>query len=56
MGNDGGSIPKRGELVRTKQKRTREDDADRVRQLWAFCALSKVCQLSRSSPSVSLSD
>ncbi|GJN90050.1 hypothetical protein Rhopal_003048-T1 [Rhodotorula paludigena] len=43
MGNDGGSIPKRGELVRTKQKRTREDDADRVRQLWAFCALSKVC-------------
>ncbi|GAA6028732.1 hypothetical protein JCM8097_007367 [Rhodosporidiobolus ruineniae] len=41
MGNDGGSIPKRGELVRTKQKRVRENDEDRVRQLWAFCALSK---------------
>ncbi|GAA5933303.1 hypothetical protein JCM10213_001244 [Rhodosporidiobolus nylandii] len=41
MGNDGGSIPKRGELVRTKQRAVREDDKDRVRQLWAFCALSK---------------
>ncbi|GAA6011679.1 hypothetical protein JCM10207_004206 [Rhodosporidiobolus poonsookiae] len=41
MGNDGGSIPKRGELVRTKQTRAREDDADRIRQLWGFCALSK---------------
>ncbi|GAA5908757.1 hypothetical protein JCM6882_008198 [Rhodosporidiobolus microsporus] len=41
MGNDGGSIPKRGELVRTKQTRARENDEDRVRQLWAFCALSK---------------
>lgn len=41
MGNDGGSIPKRSELIRTKQTRARENDADRVRQLWAFCALSK---------------
>lgn len=41
MGNDGGSIPKRSELIRTKQTRARENDADRVRQLSAFCALSK---------------
>ncbi|CEQ41237.1 SPOSA6832_02935 [Sporobolomyces salmonicolor] len=41
MGNDGGSIPKRDDLVRTKKKRSREDDKDRVRQLWSFCALSK---------------
>ncbi|BGO92647.1 hypothetical protein NBRC10512_008177 [Rhodotorula toruloides] len=41
MGNDGGSIPKRVDLVKSKQKRVREDDKDRVRQLWAFCALSK---------------
>jgi hypothetical protein len=42
MGNDGGSIPKRVDLVKSKQKRVREDDKDRARQLWAFCALSKV--------------
>ncbi|BGP41131.1 Replication termination factor 2 [Rhodotorula kratochvilovae] len=42
MGNDGGSIPKRHELVRTATKRARDSDADRVRQLWAFCALSKL--------------
>ncbi|GAA5991032.1 hypothetical protein JCM10908_006511 [Rhodotorula pacifica] len=41
MGNDGGSIPKRSELIRTKHTRARENDQDRVRQLWAFCALSK---------------
>ncbi|GAA5972031.1 hypothetical protein JCM11641_002463 [Rhodosporidiobolus odoratus] len=41
MGNDGGSIPKRHELTRTKARQVREDDKDRVRQLWAFCALSK---------------
>lgn len=41
MGNDGGSIPKRSELIRTKQRTARENDADRTRQLWHFCALSK---------------
>jgi len=45
MGNDGGSIPKRDDLVKTKKKRSREDDKDKVRQMWAFCALSKVRQL-----------
>ncbi|GAA6055629.1 hypothetical protein JCM3770_006733 [Rhodotorula araucariae] len=42
MGNDGGSIPKRHELVRTVATRARDSDADRLRQLWAFCALSKL--------------
>ncbi|GAA5873796.1 hypothetical protein JCM16303_002593 [Sporobolomyces ruberrimus] len=41
MGNDGGSIPKRDDLVKTKKKRSRDDDKDTVRQRWAFCALSK---------------
>ncbi|GAA5956950.1 hypothetical protein JCM3765_006649 [Sporobolomyces pararoseus] len=41
MGNDGGSIPKRDDLVKTKKKRSREDDKDSIRQRWAFCALSK---------------
>ncbi|GAA6020592.1 hypothetical protein JCM11491_000807 [Sporobolomyces phaffii] len=41
MGNDGGSIPKRDDLVKTKKKRAREDDKDSVRQRWAFCALSR---------------
>ncbi|GAA6060354.1 hypothetical protein JCM10212_004538 [Sporobolomyces blumeae] len=41
MGNDGGSIPKRDDLVKTRKKRSREDDKDSVRQRWAFCALSK---------------
>ncbi|GAA5836791.1 hypothetical protein JCM3766R1_006265 [Sporobolomyces carnicolor] len=41
MGNDGGSIPKRDDLVKTKKKRSREDDKDSRRQRWAFCALSK---------------
>lgn len=41
MGNDGGSIPKRDDLVKTKKKRSRDDDKDSLRQRWAFCALSK---------------
>ncbi|GAA5933229.1 replication termination factor 2 [Sporobolomyces koalae] len=41
MGNDGGSIPKRDDLVKTKKKRSRDDDKDSIRQRWAFCALSK---------------
>ncbi|GAA5860871.1 hypothetical protein JCM3774_003170 [Rhodotorula dairenensis] len=41
MGNDGGSIPKRSELIRTKQTRARDSDHDRLNQLWNYCALSK---------------
>ncbi|GAA5875726.1 hypothetical protein JCM8547_007050 [Rhodosporidiobolus lusitaniae] len=41
MGNDGGSIPKRHELIKTKQTRARDDESETVRQRWAFCALSK---------------
>ncbi|GAA5923009.1 hypothetical protein JCM3775_006223 [Rhodotorula graminis] len=41
MGNDGGSIPKRHELVKTKTTRSRDSDAALTHQQWAFCALSK---------------
>ncbi|KAI0668596.1 Rtf2 RING-finger-domain-containing protein [Trametes maxima] len=41
MGNDGGSIPDRRDLVRTKAKAEQADKANQVRAMWFFCALSK---------------
>ena len=41
MGNDGGSIPKRHELVKTKTTRSRDSEAALTHQQWAYCALSK---------------
>jgi hypothetical protein len=42
MGNDGGSIPKRIELVKEKQKEVRPDQNAMKIATWFFCALSKV--------------
>ena len=42
MGNDGGSIPDRRDLVRTKGKAEQADKANQTRARWFFCALSKV--------------
>jgi hypothetical protein len=41
MGNDGGSIPKRNELVKEKQKEARPDQNAVLIATWFFCALSK---------------
>ncbi|KAG8220670.1 DUF602-domain-containing protein [Butyriboletus roseoflavus] len=41
MGNDGGSIPDRRDLVKTKAKTEQADKANQVRARWFFCALSK---------------
>ncbi|KAI0041501.1 DUF602-domain-containing protein [Auriscalpium vulgare] len=41
MGNDGGSIPDRRDLVRSKPKAEQADKANQVRARWFFCALSK---------------
>ncbi|TBU56195.1 Rtf2 RING-finger-domain-containing protein [Dichomitus squalens] len=41
MGNDGGSIPDRRDLVRSKKKAEQADKANQVRAMWFFCALSK---------------
>ncbi|KAF8632097.1 hypothetical protein AX15_002050 [Amanita polypyramis BW_CC] len=41
MGNDGGSIPDRRDLVRTKPKAEQADKANQTRARWLFCALSK---------------
>ncbi|KAK4046919.1 Replication termination factor 2 [Microbotryomycetes sp. JL201] len=42
MGNDGGSIPKRDDLVRTKRARERyHDPKEHARLRWTQCALSK---------------
>jgi len=41
MGNDGGSIPKRIELVKEKQKEVRPDQNAMIIATWFFCALSK---------------
>ncbi|KAL7285890.1 hypothetical protein ACG7TL_001001 [Trametes sanguinea] len=41
MGNDGGSIPDRRDLVRTKAKAEQADKANQIRAMWFFCALSK---------------
>lgn len=60
MGNDGGSIPDRRDLVRKKPKvpnfpsfcrifidltqAEQADKANQTRARWFFCALSKVCR------------
>ncbi|KAB5592984.1 Protein RTF2 [Ceratobasidium theobromae] len=41
MGNDGGSIPDRRDLVRTKAKAEQADKNNLVLAAWFFCALSK---------------
>ncbi|KAI0344015.1 DUF602-domain-containing protein [Trametopsis cervina] len=41
MGNDGGSIPDRRDLVKSKPKAEQADKANQVRAQWFFCALSK---------------
>lgn len=41
MGNDGGSIPDRRDLVRAKPKAEQADKANQTRARWFFCALSK---------------
>ncbi|KAJ8076667.1 Replication termination factor 2 [Marasmius tenuissimus] len=41
MGNDGGSIPDRRDLVRTKAKAEQADKANQTKARWFFCALSK---------------
>ncbi|KAI9292917.1 DUF602-domain-containing protein [Neoconidiobolus thromboides FSU 785] len=41
MGNDGGSIPKRTELVKTKKKAVKSDNSEKLISKWHFCALSK---------------
>ncbi|TRY61444.1 hypothetical protein TCAL_06247 [Tigriopus californicus] len=55
MGNDGGSIPRRDELVKTKQKKEQKDkDSDRLTR-WQHCHLTQealgrrivACQLGR---------
>ena len=43
MGNDGGSIPDRRDLVKTKAKAEQADKANQTRARWLYCALSKVC-------------
>lgn len=41
MGNDGGSIPDRRDLVKSKKKAEQADKANQTRAIWFFCALSK---------------
>ncbi|KAG6840125.1 hypothetical protein C0991_008715 [Blastosporella zonata] len=41
MGNDGGSIPDRRDLVKNKPKAEQADKANQTRARWGFCALSK---------------
>ncbi|KIK93829.1 hypothetical protein PAXRUDRAFT_828580 [Paxillus rubicundulus Ve08.2h10] len=41
MGNDGGSIPDRRDLVKNKPKAEQADKANQLRARWFFCALSK---------------
>ncbi|KAH8831176.1 DUF602-domain-containing protein [Flagelloscypha sp. PMI_526] len=41
MGNDGGSIPDRRDLVKNKPKAESADKANQTKAKWLFCALSK---------------
>ena len=41
MGNDGGSIQKRAEMVKTKPKDAPIDDSEILKTLWTCCYLSK---------------
>ena len=40
MGCDGGTIPKRHELVRTKKKPEEKDKVSDLASKWQYCALS----------------
>lgn len=42
MGNDGGSIPRRIELVKEKQKDVKQNPNLQREAAWFYCALSKV--------------
>jgi hypothetical protein len=42
MGADGGSIPDRSDMVKTKA-RSKVTDKDVLREIFFLCALSKVC-------------
>jgi hypothetical protein len=44
MGADGGSIPDRSDMVKTKA-RSKVTDKDILREIFFLCALSKVCPL-----------
>jgi hypothetical protein len=41
MGNDGGSIPRRNELVKEKKKDPKADERVQTIARWFYCALSK---------------
>ncbi|KAI9503147.1 Rtf2 RING-finger-domain-containing protein, partial [Coemansia spiralis] len=41
MGNDGGSIPRRSEMVREKQKDEKADRKNQLIAMYFYCALSK---------------
>ncbi|PLW08673.1 hypothetical protein PCANC_22263 [Puccinia coronata f. sp. avenae] len=41
MGNDGGSIPKRDDLVRTRVSKNRVDEQEKQSTKWSECSLSK---------------
>ena len=41
MGNDGGSIPRRDELVKLKKKKARVERDEQNKNKWTLCALSK---------------
>mmetsp|Transcript_11181 Transcript_11181/g.45506 ORF Transcript_11181/g.45506 Transcript_11181/m.45506 type:complete len:300 (+) Transcript_11181:125-1024(+) len=41
MGNDGGSVPRRIEIVKVRKERKEENKAELVRCKWETCALSK---------------
>ncbi|KIY69519.1 DUF602-domain-containing protein [Cylindrobasidium torrendii FP15055 ss-10] len=41
MGNDGGSIPDRRDLVKTKAKAEQADKGNQTKARWHYCALSK---------------
>ncbi|KAH6880594.1 Rtf2 RING-finger-domain-containing protein [Coprinopsis sp. MPI-PUGE-AT-0042] len=41
MGNDGGSIPDRRDLVKTKAKAEQADKVNQTKARWFYCALSK---------------
>ncbi|OAV99979.1 hypothetical protein PTTG_25125 [Puccinia triticina 1-1 BBBD Race 1] len=41
MGNDGGSIPKRDDLVRTRAGKSRVDEQEKQSTKWSECSLSK---------------
>ena len=57
MGCDGGTIPKRHELVRTKKKPEEKDKVADLASKWQYCALSNqplkqpivACELGRYS-------